>query len=145
VVAGLRKKGEGEDEAVRWCNEVVIDAAMGELLAAVDEVHVLTSLAGFEALLRGKIVACYGQPFYAGWGLTNDHAPLARRTRRVTLDELVAGALILYPTYVSRTTGRFTTPERALDELLDWRQKAKAGLPLWRRFLRLALRLGKRF
>jgi capsular polysaccharide export protein len=145
VVAGLRMKGEGEDEAVRWCNEVVIDAAMGELLAAVDEVHVLTSLAGFEALLRGKIVSCYGQPFYAGWGLTNDHAPLARRTRRVTLDELVAGALILYPTYVSRTTGRFTTPERALDELLDWRQKAKAGLPLWRRFLRLALRLGKRF
>ncbi len=144
VLAGLRKKGEGEEEAMRWCDEVVTDAAMGELLSAVDEVHVLTSLAGFEALLRGKIVICYGQPFYAGWGLTNDHAPLARRTGRVTLDELVAGALILYPTYVSRTTGRFTTPERALDELLGWRQKAKAGLPLWRQLLRPALRFWKR-
>jgi capsular polysaccharide export protein len=144
VLAGLRKKGEGEEEAMRWCDEVVTDAAMGELLSAVDEVHVLTSLAGFEALLRGKVVICYGQPFYAGWGLTNDQSPIARRTRPVILDELVAGALILYPTYVSRTTGRFTTPERALDELLGWRQKAKAGLPLWRQLLRPALRLWKR-
>ena len=144
VVAGLRKKGEGEDEAVRSCNEVVIDIAMGELLTVVDEVHTLTSLAGFEALLRGKTVTCYGQPFYAGWGLTHDLVPLTRRTRRLTLDQLVAGALILYPTYVSRTTGKFTTPERALDELLDWRQQQN-GLPLWRRFLRLALRHGKRF
>lgn len=143
VVAGLRKKGEGEDEAVRSCNEVVIDIAMGELLTVVDEVHVLTSLTGFEALLRGKTVTCYGQPFYAGWGLTHDLVPLTRRTRRLTLDELVAGALILYPTYVSRTTGRFTTPERALDELLDWRQQQN-GVPLWRKSLRLALRLVKR-
>ena len=144
VVAGLRKKGEDEDEAVRSCNEVVIDIAMGELLTVVDEVHVLTSLTGFEALLRGKTVTCYGQPFYAGWGLTHDLVPLTCRTRRLTLDELVAGALILYPTYVSRTTGKFTTPERALDELLDWRQQ-RNGLPLWRKFLRLALLLGKRF
>lgn len=144
VLAGLRKKGEGEEEAMRWCDEVVTDVVMGELLSAVDEVHALTSLAGFEALLRGKPVTCYGQPFYAGWGLTEDQSPIARRTGRVTLDELVAGALILYPTYVSRTTGTFTTPERALDELLDWRQKAKAGLPLSRQLLHLALRLGKR-
>jgi len=81
--------------------------------------------------------------FYAGWGLTHDLVPLTRRTRRLTLDELVAGALILYPTYVSRTTGKFTTPERALDELLDWRQQQN-GVPLWRKSLRLALRLVKR-
>ncbi len=117
---------------------------MGELLTVVDEVHVLTSLAGFEALLRGKTVTCYGQPFYVGWGLTHDLVPLTRRIRRLTLDELVAGALILYPTYVSRTTGKFTTPERALDELLHWRQHQN-DLPLWRKFLRLALLLGKRF
>jgi len=144
VLAGLRQKGENEDQAMRWCDEVVTDVAMGELLSAVDEVHVLTSLAGFEALLRGKIVACYGQPFYAGWGLTKERAPIARRARRLTLDELAAGALILYPTYVSRTTGRFTTPERALDELLDWRQKSKAGLPLSEQLRRVALRLWKR-
>jgi capsular polysaccharide export protein len=106
----------------------------------VDEVHVLTSLAGFEALLRGKRVVTYGQPFYAGWGLTLDMAPPPRRTRRLTLDELVAGALILYPTYVSRTTNRFTTPERALDELLSWREEGTSGLPIWRKVMRLVLR-----
>ena len=144
VLAGLRAKGAGEDEALRWCDEIVTDAAMGTLLSAVDEVHVLTSLAGFEALLRGKKVTCYGQPFYAGWGLTDDRIPPARRTRRLALDELVAGALILYPTYVSRTTGKFTTAERALDELLEWRQQKPTGMPLWRKALRLVLRLGKK-
>jgi len=103
----------------------------------------LTSLAGFEALLRGKIVVVYGQPFYAGWGLTQDRVPLARRTRKLALDELVAGVLILYPAYVSRTTGRYTTPERALDELLAWRRASPPSLPLWRRLLRVGLRLTK--
>jgi capsular polysaccharide export protein len=144
VLAGLRTKGAGEDEALRWCDEVVTDVAMGTLLSAVDEVHVVTSLAGFEALLRGKKVTCYGQPFYAGWGLTDDIIPPARRTRRLTLDELVAGALILYPTYVSRVTGKFTTAERSLDELLEWRQQKPTGMPLWRKALRVVLRLGKK-
>ena len=145
VLAGLRRKGEGEDHAMRWCDEVVTDVAMGPLLSVVDEVHVLTSLAGFEALLRGKAVTCYGQPFYAGWGLTEDRAPIARRTRRLTLDELVAGALILYPTYVSQTTGTFTTPERALEELLKWRRQDKNRLVLWRKLLRLVLTVKARF
>lgn len=143
VVAGLRMKGEGEDGALRLCNEVVTDVAMSELLVLVDEVHVLTSLAGFEGLLRGKSVTCYGQPFYAGWGLTDDRVALSRRTRRLTLDELVACALILYPTYVSRITGKFTTPERVLDELLDWRTAQEDKSAVWRRVLRLALRLKK--
>lgn len=131
VVAGLRRKGLGETDATCWCDEVVVDAAMGELLLLVDEVHTLTSLTGFEALLRNKRVVCYGQPFYAGWGLTKDMLPVARRTRLLSLDELVAGALILYPTYVSRTTGKFTTPERALDELLSWRASIKTTTPWW--------------
>lgn len=140
VIAGLRKAGAGEDEAARWCDEIVEDIPMQVMLDAVDEVHVITSLAGFEALLRGRKVTCYGNPFYAGWGLTHDVAPLARRTRRLSLDELVAGTLILYPTYVSRTTGRFTTPERALEELLAWREQGRSEMPLWRKGLRMILR-----
>jgi capsular polysaccharide export protein len=139
VVAGLRRRGAGEDEAARWCDEVVADSAMADLLESVDEVHVLTSLAGFEALLRGKKVVAYGQPFYAGWGLTEDRGRVDRRSRKLGLDELVAGVLILYPTYVSRTTGRFTTPEQALDELLAWRRATPSAVPLWRRVLRLGL------
>ncbi|HZW14126.1 MAG TPA: beta-3-deoxy-D-manno-oct-2-ulosonic acid transferase [Noviherbaspirillum sp.] len=147
VVAGLRRTGAREDEASRWCDEVVVDVSMGEMLRAVDEVHVLTSLAGFEALLRGRQVTCYGQPFYAGWGLTKDMDVIERRTRRLPLDALVAGALILYPVYVSRKTGRFTTPETALDELLAWRESQAIASPsLWSRVLRVVLKIwgGKR-
>jgi capsular polysaccharide export protein len=54
VVAGLRQQGQGEDAAQQWCDELVSDVAMGRLLEHVDAVHTLTSLTGFEALLRGK-------------------------------------------------------------------------------------------
>lgn len=140
VVAGLRRQGQGEDAAAIWCDEVLVNVSMGELLPMVDEVHTLTSLTGFEALLRGKKVICYGQPFYAGWGLTDDIIPPERRSRRLALDELVAGALLLYPVYVSRETGRFTTPEQALDELLTWRAGQGVGEVLWRRLFRVILR-----
>ena len=120
VLAGKRP-GHAEVEASRrWCDEIVTDVAIHRLFEQVDELHVLTSLAGFEALLRGVPVTCHGSPFYAGWGLTRDVIAHPRRTQRLTLDELVAGALIVYPSYVSRTTGAFTTPERALFELAHW-------------------------
>ncbi len=144
VLAGLRAEGQDESEAQRWSNEIVTDISMGALLPLVDEVQVLTSLAGFEALLRRKPVTCYGQPFYAGWGITDDRVPIARRTRRLTVDELVAGALILYPTYVSRRTRALATPEQILDELLTWRQHAAGEGMLWKSLARFALRIGMR-
>jgi len=140
VVAGLRREGSGEVEAAHWCDEVLVDVSMGALLLLIDEVHTLTSLTGFEALLRGKKVVCYGQPFYAGWGLTCDILPVERRTCRRSVDELVAGVLISYPAYISRTTGKFTTPERALDELLIWRENVIATLPWWGRMYRFLMR-----
>jgi capsular polysaccharide export protein len=140
VVAGLRAMGAGEDRARTLCDEVAGAVAMNALLPQVDEVHVMTSLTGFEALLRGKPVTCYGQPFYAGWGLTQDKAPIPRRTRMVELDALVAATLIAYPLYVSRTTGKPVTPEEAVEELLAWRSQSTAELTLWRRFMRCVLR-----
>jgi capsular polysaccharide export protein len=140
VVAKLRAKGLGEDNALCWADTQVTDVAMGALLPRVDEVHVLTSLAGFEALLREKPVTCYGQPFYSGWGLTTDLIPLPRRTRRLSLDALVAGALILYPRYVSPATGTLTTPEQAIADLVAWRTRVGPGLPWWRKGFRIILR-----
>lgn len=141
VVAQLRRAGADEHEARRYCDEIVTDAPMQSLLDAVDEVHVLTSLAGFEALLRGRHVRTYGCPFYAGWGLTEDMVPMPRRTRRLTLDALVAGALILYPTYIDRRTRRFTTPEQVLHALAEWRNTGPDTQPPLRRALRPVLRL----
>lgn len=117
VVAGNRR-GQVHDPVQRGlCDRVETDAAIADCLASVHEVHTMTSLVGFEALLRGLRVVVYGQPFYAGWGLTEDRAPLARRTRALTLDQLVAGALIRYPRYLHPETGAFTTPEAILARL----------------------------
>lgn len=141
VLAGLRAKGQTEGQSLSWCDEQITDVAMGALLPQVDEVHTMTSLTGFEALLRGKRVVCYGQPFYSGWGLTTDSIPVARRIRKLRLDELVAGSLLLYPRYISRTSGRLITAEQALDELLIWREQAPASATFWTRLKRIVLRL----
>jgi capsular polysaccharide export protein len=144
VLAGTREAGEDEEHTSQWCNQVVGDVPFHELLSEVDEVHVLTSQSGFEALLRGVPVTTYGQPFYAGWGLTRDQdisaEVQARRTRRLTLDELVAATLIRYPTYVSRITRKFTTPERTLVEIQNWDEVPTQGrLPTWREMIQRLL------
>ena len=141
VFTGLRADSVPREALARLCNAVVGEVPMAQLLDEVDEVHTLTSLAGFEALLRNKKVVTYGQPFFAGWGLTTDALPLPRRTRRLSLDELVAGALILYPCYVSRTTGYFTSPERVLRELHDWQSRGVGGSRWFRMLLRLVYRM----
>jgi capsular polysaccharide export protein len=85
---------------------------------------VLTSLGGFEALVRGRRVVVHGAPFYAGWGLTEDRAAHPRRTRRRRLAELAAAALIAYPHYADPATGRPCTPEQLVEALARTGPKA---------------------
>jgi capsular polysaccharide export protein len=108
-----------------WCDETVGDITLYQLLPKVNEVHVMTSLAGFEALLRGKKVSCYGRSFYAGWGLTTDMVPMPVRPRQLNVDELVAGAFFSYPRYMSRLEGKVrSNPEIPLGAGLDcWRSE----------------------
>lgn len=106
VLAGHRRGLIPERDMTALADRVETAAPMAALIAMVDELHVNSSLAGFEALLRGKRVTVHGVPFYAGWGLTEDRGPVpARRTARRTLDELVAAALLLYPRYLDPVTG----------------------------------------
>ncbi len=138
VAARLRLRGAGEEQAAAWCDEIAVDVDMASLLDQVDEVHVLTSLAGFEALLRGKPVTCHGQPFYSGWGLTRDVVPHPRRTRRLQRDELVAAALIRYPTYLGDREP--VSPEAALDALQAWKARRGGGERWWQEIYRFFLR-----
>ena len=89
-----------------------------------DELHTMTSLAGFEALMRGKPVVTYGLPFYAGWGLTEDVQKCERRTRKRTLDELVYMTLIAYPRYLDIDSGEYMTPEMMVLRLQEQRLAA---------------------
>lgn len=97
VEAGLRP---GVVDAAGLADVVAALADPVALIAACDEVWTMTSLLGFEALIRGKPVTCLGAPFYAGWGLTTDLGPVpARRVARPDLDQLIHATLISYPRY----------------------------------------------
>ncbi|MDW8445053.1 MAG: beta-3-deoxy-D-manno-oct-2-ulosonic acid transferase [Acetobacteraceae bacterium] len=114
VAAGLRPGAVDPTVVRRYADADATGLSITDLLSAVDEVHTMTSLAGFEALLRGVRVVCWGAPFYAGWGLTEDRLPLPARGRRLSLDALVAAALILYPRYLDPVTLLPCPPERVV-------------------------------
>lgn len=140
VVAGLRKKGLGEDDCQEIADEVLTQpVALSSLVAQVDGVHTMTSLLGFEALIRGAKVVCHGLPFYSGWGLTEDKLQCPRRTRRLTLDELVHGALIDYPRYFNFERKCFVEPEQAVDQLAALAETGPQSRSLSRKALRLAI------
>lgn len=106
VLAGHRRGLIPEKDLANLTDAVDTTSPMPSLMDMVDELHVNSSLAGFEALLRGKPVTVHGVPFYAGWGLTTDLGPVpARRTARRSVDELVAAALLLYPRYFDPKSG----------------------------------------
>ena len=117
VEAELRPGRIEPGEALKYADIIASKTSIAHLLDEVHEVHTLTSLSGFEALMKGLEVATYGLPFYAGWGLTRDQETCARRRRQLTLDELVAGVLVLYPRYVHRPTLWSCGPEDVVRQL----------------------------
>ncbi|KHL25399.1 capsule biosynthesis protein [Croceibacterium mercuriale] len=126
VDSGLRQGAVADEEVLRHADRIVRGGGMAPLLDTVDAVHTLTSLTGFEALMRGVAVTCHGTPFYAGWGLTRDLASApTRRMRRLRLDELVAGVLILYPRYLDPVTGLPCPPEVLVGRMAGTRTRGR--------------------
>ena len=123
VLSGNRVGHVESDIALQYCDEVITDVGMASVLEAVDEVHTMTSLTGFEGLLYGKKVFTYGLPFYAGWGLTTDMLTCKRRKATLSLVELVAGVLLLYPRYIHPHTLEFCDAEVLILELQKEKQK----------------------
>ncbi|MBB2156305.1 capsule biosynthesis protein [Gluconacetobacter diazotrophicus] len=128
-VEATHRVGHVDDVLVlRLADRIDRGGAITDTIARVDEVHTLTSLAGFEALMRGRRVVTYGAPFYAGWGLTVDRGDVPpRRTRRLSLEELVAGVLILFPRYLDPVTRLPCSPEVLIERLQD----ARVWRPTW--------------
>lgn len=102
------------------------DVTLADAFDTIDHAYTMTSLSGFEALLRGIKVTCLGMPFYAGWGLTDDRQTCPRRTARPTLEQVFAAAYILYPRYYDPTLHKEITFEEALDLLEFMRDRMKA-------------------
>ncbi|NNH86672.1 capsular polysaccharide biosynthesis protein [Acinetobacter terrae] len=105
VHAGLRVGKIEEQVVLQYANQIELDSSILECFEICDEVHTITSLSGFEALLRGLKVYCYGMPFYAGWGLTQDKFQCDRRNKNLDLDTLVYVTLVEYAVYnIEKTT-----------------------------------------
>jgi capsular polysaccharide export protein len=104
VLAKNRVGALSDKETLLYADKIIKKGSLGSVLGVCDEVHTITSLVGFEALLRGKRVVTYGMPFYSGWGLSDDMCENKRRKRKLSIYELIAGVLILYPRYISPKT-----------------------------------------
>ncbi|MGI1660744.1 capsular polysaccharide biosynthesis protein [Palleronia sp. KMU-117] len=111
------------------------------LFEGATAIYTLSSGLGFEAILAGHRPRVFGQPFYAGWGLTQDDRPLARRQRQLSATQLFAAAMILYPTWYDPYRDRLCGPEEVIEALEAqarvWREDhlgyVASGMRLWKR------------
>ncbi len=127
-----------ESDRVHLLREAVSPWALFEGATAV---YTVSSQLGFEAIYAGHKPRVFGQPFYAGWGLTRDEYPVARRARKLTRAQLFAAAMILYPTWYDPVFDRICTLEEALGQIeaaaRAWREDragyVATGMALWKR------------
>ncbi|MEM6888005.1 MAG: capsular polysaccharide biosynthesis protein [Pseudomonadota bacterium] len=127
VVAGLR---DGGPDITNMVDLVLSPGDATALLDKMEEVWTISSLLGFEALVRGARVVTLGAPFYAGWGLTEDHGQIPpRRRAEPTLEGLVHAVLIDYPRYLDPETGLACPVEVTVDRLARGKP-AESGLRL---------------
>ncbi len=129
AVAAGRKRGCITD--LTGVTLIDTDVRPADLLSVVDAVYVVTSALGFEALLRGLPVRCFGAPFYSGWGLTRDTVSIERRSQSRTIEQIGAAALIAYSRYVDPVTGQPCQAEAALERLIALRDRADRLSGFW--------------
>lgn len=112
-----------------------------KLLEGAIAVYTVSSQLGFEAILAGHRPRVFGQPFYAGWGLSDDENPVARRHRKLTRTQLFAAAMILAPTWYDPARDRLCSFEEAVNQLeatvrafrQDRTGHVACGMRLWKR------------
>ncbi|MBQ0784762.1 MAG: capsular polysaccharide biosynthesis protein, partial [Amphritea sp.] len=105
------------------CTVIGEDISPWALFDVVEKVYVVTSQLGFEALLAGKEVFCFGVPFYAGWGLTKDLKTVPRRKKSRSLEQVFFAAYLRYCRYINPYTGVRCEFEQTLALLADQKRQ----------------------
>jgi capsular polysaccharide export protein len=123
VISKNKQKEKHFNEIAKMCDKIETSAGILSLIEIADEVHTISSLSGFEALIREKVVYTYGGAFYAGWGLTVDELTFPRRKRLLSLTELIAGVLLLYPVYYDWRLKGFVDCETIIQRIIEEREK----------------------
>ncbi len=95
------------------------DVCPSTLISRASQVATVSSQLGFEALWKNKKVTCFGWPFYAGRGLTQDLAQsvLPYQRPQANLLQLIDAALIQYPCYMHPDTHLACEVEGVVDFL----------------------------
>lgn len=117
VLAGKRFMKSNPKDVKDLATIVVEPLSLNDAFKTIDHVYTITSLSGFEALLRGIKVTTLGAPFYSNWGLTDDRQMVTRRLKKLSIEELFAGAYLLYPQYINPETRNSITLEEVLEKL----------------------------
>ncbi|WP_170357510.1 capsular polysaccharide biosynthesis protein [Ruegeria arenilitoris] len=141
TLQGHRRGFFSEDDETDRVSLLADQISPWSLLEGAIGVYTLSSQLGFEAILAGHKPRVFGQPFYAGWGLTQDEMPLPRRQRNLTRAQLFAAAMILYPTWYDPYRDQLCELETVLDTLeaqsrawrLDRHGWTASGMRLWKR------------
>ena len=135
--AGLFEEAQGIDR-VKFLTEPIspwtlFDGAIG--------VYTHSSTLGFEAIFAGHKPRVFGQPFYAGWGLTIDENAPPRRERTLTRAQIFAAAMMLYPVWYDPVRDRLCEIEDVISQLAAearaWREDRDGyvmrGMKPWKR------------
>lgn len=134
VVAGNRAGAISAECLASCVDSQVLDLGLTSLYPHVDELHTMTSLSGFEALVQGVKVTTWGQPFYSGWGLTEDMHPAERRERALPLAALVYLTLVAYPRYIDWQSGLWMSPEQLIRQLAVQGNSSSQKASRWQRW-----------
>ncbi len=124
----------------RFCDAPVSPWRLVERAGAV---YTVSSQMGYEALLAGHRPRLFGQPFYAGWGLSDDETTIPRRAAAtgITTDRLFAATHLLAPIWYDPCRDcltDFTSALRQIEaEAAAWRQDRAGhlayGMRRWKR------------
>lgn len=138
--AGLRPGHFGRDDLRP--SDIFCDAPVSpwQLLRGAARVYAMSSQLGYEAILAGHRPRVFGQPFYAGWGLSQDEHAFPRR-RPATTEDLFAASHLLAPVWYDPCRDRLTDFEGALRQLeaearafrQDHAGHLAYGMRLWKR------------
>ena len=132
TATGARRGHFGPDDAGPGVTVLTAPVSPWHLLDRAAAVHTWSSTLGVEAILVGHRPHVHGSPFYAGWGLTQDHGPaLPRRGRPLTVPQLAAAALLLAPAWHDPARNRPCAFEDAAHHLAAQAQAARQDAAGW--------------
>lgn len=122
VLNGFRKMQSNPEDVANIAKIIGDDISIAQSFETIDHVYTITSLSGFEALLRGIKVTTIGSPFYSGWGLTDDRQPNSRRNRKLTVQQVFAATYLLYGRYYDLDSGDSITLKDTVKKIIRQRE-----------------------